>query len=70
MTSIGVDIGWVGFGREGGLLPNVRIGVARVWWCRGSIFARLQELYNGLTCLRRDLRQFCEVASRSDEPPL
>jgi len=70
MTSIGLDIGLVGFGREGGLLPNVRLGVARIWWCRGSIFARLQELYDALTGLRRDLGQFCETTSRSGEPPL
>lgn len=57
MASVGMDIGFCGFGIEGGLLPNVRIGVVRVWWCRGAIGARVIELSAALTAAKHALMQ-------------
>lgn len=54
MASIGIDFGFVGFGYEGGLLPNIRIGMARLWWCRGSIFDRIAKLHVALAEAARD----------------
>lgn len=53
MASIGVDFAWCGFGWEGGLLPNVRLGVVRLWWCRGSMFDRLSRLHVALAAAAR-----------------
>ena len=33
-----VQIGWCGFGVNGGLLPELRLGVIRLACCRGWIF--------------------------------
>jgi hypothetical protein len=49
MTSFGIDFGWVGFGVEGGLLPNVRLGVVRFWCCRGSMFDLITRLNAAMT---------------------
>jgi hypothetical protein len=54
-ASFGIDFGWCGFGYEGSLLPNVRLGVCRVWWCRGSIFDRLVKLHEALAEAAREL---------------
>ena len=45
MASFGIDFGWVGFGVEGGLLPNVRLGVVRCWCCRGSMCVMIMRLH-------------------------
>lgn len=54
MASFGIDLGCVGFGYEGGLLPNIRLGVCRLWWCRGSIFDRIAQLHIALAEAARD----------------
>lgn len=49
MASFGIDIGFVGFGVEGGLLPTLRLGVVGLWWCRGTtIGARIARLHVAL----------------------
>lgn len=55
MASFGIDVGWCAFGAEGGLLPNVRLGIVRLWWCRGSIFDRLQKLHIALAEAAKEL---------------
>jgi hypothetical protein len=37
-----LGFGWCGFGWCGGLLPELRLGLVRVAWCRGWIGARVQ----------------------------
>lgn len=45
MCSFGIDVGVVGFGVEGGLLPRLRLGLIAFWWCRGTIGARIARLH-------------------------
>jgi hypothetical protein len=47
-ASAGIDVGWMGFGVEGGLLPRVRLGVVSFWWCRGTIGDRIAKLHIAL----------------------
>lgn len=37
-----LGVGWCGFGWSGGLLPELRLGVLRLAWCRGWIGARVE----------------------------
>ena len=55
MAGFGVDVGWVGFGFEGGLLPNVRVGFLRFWCCRGTIFDRIAKLHVALADAAKEL---------------
>jgi hypothetical protein len=48
MASLGISIGWFGFGFEGGLFPNIRFGILHVWCCRGSMFDLLQGYRDAL----------------------
>jgi hypothetical protein len=57
VASFGVDIGWCGFGWEGGLLPNVRLGVFRFWCCRGTIFARVAKLHTALAEAAAEIKE-------------
>lgn len=34
--------GWCGFGWQGGELPDLRLGLVRLSWCRGWIGLRIQ----------------------------
>jgi hypothetical protein len=36
-------------------MPNVRLGVIRIWCCRGSIFDRVQKLHVALVEATREL---------------
>jgi hypothetical protein len=33
-----IQFGWCGFGIAGGLIPEIRLGLIRLAWCRGWIF--------------------------------
>jgi hypothetical protein len=55
MASFGIDLGWVGFGIDGGLLPGVRVGVFAVWICRGTIRGRIAALHVALAEAAREL---------------
>jgi hypothetical protein len=57
MASLGVGIGWCGFGIQGGLFPNVRIGVVHIWCCRGSMFDVLQGYRSALAKALADLKK-------------
>lgn len=46
--SIGVVFGRCGFGWEGGLFPNVRLGLLHVWCCRGSVFDHMARINKAL----------------------
>lgn len=54
-ASFGVDVGWVGFGFEGGLLPNVRVGFLRFWCCRGTIFDQVIKMKVALAEAAKEL---------------
>ncbi len=56
MASFGIDVGWCGFGFDGGLLRGVRLGVVRIWCCRGTIGAQIVYLHDALTKATRMLR--------------
>lgn len=43
MFSLITEFGPCGFGRDGGLVPQIRLGLVRVAWCRGSIIARMEQ---------------------------
>jgi len=36
-----LGFGWHGFGWQGGLFPDLRLGLLRVSWCRGWIGHRI-----------------------------
>ncbi len=57
MASAGIEIGWVGFGWDGGLIPTVRIGFILIWWCRGSIRSRIAKLETALADALRELKR-------------
>jgi hypothetical protein len=40
--SVWFSIGWVGFGVDAGLFPEIRCGLFAVGWCRGSIGQNLR----------------------------
>ena len=43
-----LGVGWCGVGWSGGLLPEVRLGLVRVAWCRGWIGDRVQHWHQAL----------------------
>lgn len=43
LASGGIEIGLCGFGASGGLIPELRLGVVRLWCCRGSAFGKLRD---------------------------
>lgn len=49
--------GFCGFGFASDLVPELRLGIVRVAWCRGSLITRLddlrQTLKNALAEMRR-----------------
>lgn len=47
--------GWCGFGASRGLLPEVRLGVVRVAWCRGWLWDAVAGWREALRAARRDL---------------
>ena len=42
-ASIIIEIGWCGFGFDGGLIPDARLGLLRFAWCRGSLLDKARE---------------------------
>lgn len=61
-ATIAFEIGYVGFGYSGGLIPTVKLGVFALWWCRGSIREQLSGLRVSLAEAARDLRS--DVSAR------
>jgi len=55
-ASAGIDIGMVGFGIEGGLLPRLRLGIISFWWCRGTIGDRIARLHIALAEARAQIK--------------
>ena len=55
MHSFGVDFARVGWGVEGGLLPNVCLGWVRLWCCRGSVFVSLDRARKALVAAVAEL---------------
>lgn len=43
-----VEFGWVGFGYAAGLVPELRLGVVRFWWCQGSVMDHVKRLKSSL----------------------
>lgn len=43
-STFAIEVGWCGFGMSGGLVPEVRCGVIRCWFCRGSVAGQLSVL--------------------------
>lgn len=41
-ASFWITFGWVGVGANGGLFPEVRIGVVALGCCRGAVTERLR----------------------------
>lgn len=43
MTGITIllGVGWCGFGWQGGEMPDLRLGLVRLSWCRGWIGLRI-----------------------------
>ena len=57
VASFGIDIGWCGFGYEGGLLPNIRLGIIRLWCCRGTIVGRFEKMQMALADALKELKR-------------
>lgn len=55
-ATIAIELGWCGFGYEGGLIPTVKLGVIAMWWCRGSISEQVRNLRCTLAEAARELR--------------
>jgi hypothetical protein len=43
MFSVMIEVGWCGFGAHGGLVPELRAGLLRLAFCRGSLLARVRQ---------------------------
>jgi len=56
MFAICVEVGCCGFGYTTGLIPELRMGVVRLMWCRGSLFERLQGWRQALRDAASELR--------------
>ena len=44
MFTLILEFGWCGFGWEGGLVPEIRLGLLRIGWCRGSLLDGLVKM--------------------------
>lgn len=53
MATLILELGWCGFGYAGGLVPEVRLGLLRVTWCRGSLMERVRR-WNLALIMSRD----------------
>ena len=59
MATLAFEIGFCGFGVSDGVIPELRLGVLRVWVCQGSVVDRLREYQAALNMAwtrLRDLR--------------
>lgn len=44
-ASFGITLGWRGFGfTRAALIPELRLGIVSVWWCRGAITDRVHAV--------------------------
>lgn len=58
MFAICIELGWFGFGGSWDLFPEVRIGIVRIAWCRGSLIERITDrLKSCKTALADALRE-------------
>ena len=48
MFTLILEFGWCGFGWEGGLVPEIRLGLLRIAWCRGSLLERMLKMRDAL----------------------
>lgn len=48
-ASVILELGWCKFGVVGGLIPEVRLGLIRFAWCRGSIIDKFWYYQTALT---------------------
>lgn len=55
MVSFGIELSLCGFGYEGGLFPSLQMGIVMIWWCRGSMLARIRKLHIALAEAAREL---------------
>ena len=46
------ELGWCGFGRSGGLVPELRLGLVRLAFCRGSLLERMRGWHEALRAAR------------------
>lgn len=49
MFTVIVEVSLCAPGWSGGLVPELRLGVLRLSWCRGSLIARVREWRDALT---------------------
>jgi hypothetical protein len=55
MFSLIFECARCGFGWSSGLIPEIRLGIVRVAWCRGSLLSRVEKWKAALaTKLKRD----------------
>lgn len=55
-ATIIIEFGWCGFGWSGGLIPDIRAGLMRLAWCRGSLLDRVREWRDALAAMLRSAR--------------
>jgi hypothetical protein len=55
--SLNIELGWCGFGASRGLFPEIRLGLVRLWCCRGSVFDHYAYLRSSLETARCELRR-------------
>lgn len=41
-ASVIIELGWCGFGYNDGIMPDLRLVVLRLAWCRGSLLDRMR----------------------------
>lgn len=52
-----IEIGRCGFGVSGGLVPEIRLGIVRIWTCSGSVVSQLAKLRQALADAAQELRR-------------
>lgn len=57
MFTIILEFGRCGFGFDAGLIPDLRLGLIRVAWTRGSILGRFRSLRDKLAGRVSELRR-------------
>lgn len=52
-----IETGKCGWGWSGGLVPELRLGWARFWWCQGSVVETLSKLRAALADAAAELKR-------------
>jgi hypothetical protein len=70
LFSVITEFGLCGFGRSDGLIPEVRVGVVRFAWCRGSLLSRVEKWHAALTarCSRDETSLSARPADSDGQP--